>query len=194
MIEFLYFLGGVLITYFLSRPGLEFVQRLRRHITWRRFTSALRRTYQDYLENGDWKPDVIIGLNSGIVPASILALNLRVPEIYFYDLLPRYRDGHREQPEVQDKDLSLAGKNVLIVDDQVYTGRSMEMLYRHIIEKAHADPRCVKRHALFRFRSGAGPVELDIPSADHVLGKLKRVPWVFSRNLEPFWSQRESTV
>jgi len=191
MIGLLYFLGGVLVTYVLSRPGLELVQRLRRHITWKRFGSALKSTFRNYLEHSEWKPDVIIGLNSGIVPASILALNLRVHDIYFYELFPLYRDGRREQGEVQDKGIDLSGKNVLIVDDQVLTGKSLEALYRHIISRAKADPKRIKRLALFRFRSGAGAVELDIPCADYILGSLKREPWIFARDLEPFWNERE---
>ena len=193
MMSFLYFLitigVAIVVTWLVSQPGLEFLQRLRRHITWRRFASAVRCTL-NHLENSDWRPNVVIGLNSGVVPASILALNLRVPEIYFYELLPRYRDGQRYQEVAQDKHIDLSGKNVLIVDDQAYTGGSMDALYKHLIANAHADPQRVKRCALFEFRSGAGSPRLDIPAAGYVRGNVKRVPWVFSRDLEPFWSQR----
>lgn len=192
MTEFFYFLGGAILTYFVSRPGLELVQRLRRHITWRRFRKALGKTFHEHLEKSDWRPEVVVGLNSGIVSASILALNLRVPEIYFYDILPTYRHGRREQSPVLKKAINLAGKNVLIVDDQLYTGRSMEKLYSHLVAEAGADPERIRRYAVFRFKSAAGPIHhLEIPEGGHILGSVKRVPWIFAKDLEHHWGVRE---
>lgn len=189
MLELIFFLIGVALAVALSQPGIEYVQRLRRHITWRQFQRAVTITLTQHL-SGEWSPDVIVGLNSGIVPASIIALNLRVSEIYFYDCLPEYRQGVRVDGYVQDKDIDLSGKNVLIVDDQAYTGQSLEMLYRHLTTDASADPKRTKRHVLFVHKSGAGPIQVDIPPSGSVLGGVKRMPWVISDRLRVYWEHR----
>jgi len=192
MIELVYFLGGAFLTYVVSQPGLELLSKVRRHITWRRFRRALKKTFVDEFEKLDWRPDVIVGLNSGIVAAGILALNLRIPEIYFYNILPIFRGGQRVQPAVPDKGISLAGKNVLLVDDQLYTGKSMDELYNHLVRDASAEPERIKRYAVFRFKSAAGRVQhLEIPEGGHVLGSVKGVPWIFAKDLERHWGRRE---
>jgi len=187
--EVLFFLIGILLTLVISQPGLELVQRLRRRITWRRFTKGVRNTLAE-LERQGWTPDVVVGLNSGIVPASILALNLRVRDVLFYESLPEYRDGRRQVGQIEDKQVDLSGQDILIVDDQAYTGRSLDDLYKHLVTAAKADPSRVKRHALFTYEAGAGPVEMEIPAYGRVRGGVKEMPWVISGKIKHYWKNR----
>jgi hypoxanthine phosphoribosyltransferase len=183
------FVAGIVATVLFSSVGLEAVRRLRRGISWRQFTRALEHEIAE-LEAGDWKPDVIIGLNSGVVPASVIALNLRVQSLMFYDCLPRYVKGQRVANEISPRPVDLGGQNILVIDDQAYTGRSLETLYKHLVTEANADPSRVKRMALFTHSSGAGPIELDFPPFARVSGRVKRMPWVISPGIRPFWEER----
>jgi hypoxanthine phosphoribosyltransferase len=189
LIQAAIFLAGVIISYLLSQPGLELLRRLRRQVSWRHFHHAVEETLRQIKAEG-WRPDVIVGLNSGIVPASIIALNLRVDQLYFYDILPQYRGRNRINGTIRDKHINLSGKNVLVIDDQAYTGRSLESLVQHLTAHAAVDPDRLKRKALFVHASGAGPVELDLPSAFSIYGRVKKMPWVISEEIKPFWEDR----
>jgi hypoxanthine phosphoribosyltransferase len=195
MIGALYFLGGLLVAFAVSQPGLDTIDRMRSHISWRRFAKAVRHCLAE-LEAQKWQPDVIVGLNSGVVPASIIALNLRVSDLLFYDCLPSYVDSERRVRPIEDKHIDLSGKNILVVDDQAYTGKSLERIYDHLVIVAHADPDRIRRYVLFTYRhiiftyeTDPAELELEVPAFGHVAGGVKQMPWVFSAAIKPFWER-----
>lgn len=196
MISTLYFVGGLVVAFIFSQPGLDAVDRARSHISWRRFAKAVRYCL-DKIEADEWRPDIVVGMNSGIVPASIIALNLRVSDLLFYDCLPRYVDGERQVRPIENKHLDLSGKNILVVDDQAYTGKSLERVYDHLVNVEQAEPGRIRRHVLFTYRKTLFTYEtdpadlgLEIPAFGHVAGGVKQMPWVYSAAIKPFWENR----
>jgi hypoxanthine phosphoribosyltransferase len=171
---------GIAATILFSNVFWEFIKKKQVIITWKNFFKTL--TDEKFIrsistENG--KPDIIIGLNNGIVPASILATNLGVEEIYYYHMYPRIdRDGCRLNPIINERKIDLTGKYVLIVDDQSYMGKSMEALYDHLLTMKGADENLIKRAAIFEYE-GIDRVRLDIPAPGKIKGAIKKIPWSF---------------
>lgn len=186
----MFFLAGVVVSYILSEPGQDRIERWRRRVTWRAFGTTVRRSVTK-LAAKDVKPDVIIGVNSGIVPASIMALNLRVNELRFLAALPSYVDGKRVQDKFDATGWDLAGKRILVVDDQSYTGKSLEACVDHLV--ALGIPRAdIDTHVLYQHRSGAGRSPVDVEPIHYVAGGVKVMPWVILESMRGFWSARES--
>lgn len=178
----LYFVLGIVATVVLSSVFREFVARRRRRVSWSAFYRSLTApSVLHEIEPPEKRPDVIIGLNNGIVPASMLATNFGIQDIYYFHMFPELGpDGYRRQPKLKPRGLDLAGKRVLIVDDQSYTGKSMEALYRHLISQEGAEPEKVVRFACFEYHSMIDVVPLDIRAPHRTRGAIKRVPWSFS--------------
>lgn len=178
------------MSYFLSQPGLDRVDRWRRRVTWRSFGAAVKRSVNEVAASG-FQPDIIIGVNSGIVPASIIALNLRTPELYFYEALPLYDKGIRIQSLFRDKSaVSFDNKKILVVDDQSYTGRSLETMVNFLAQKG-VNRDNIQTHVLYQYRGGAGVVVSDIPPVHFVQGDVKRMPWVILDTMRGYWRARD---
>lgn len=185
------FILGVIVSYLLSEPGLARIDRARRKVSWRAFGATVRRSVVR-VASSDFQPQVIIGLNSGIVPASIIALNLRVADLYFFEALPLYENGVRKQTEFRDiPNLDVSGKRVLIVDDQAYTGRSLDAMVLYLEGKG-AQRELIQTHVLYEFRGGAGGASVSLPAIHSVQGKVKRMPWVILDGMMAYWSARET--
>jgi hypoxanthine phosphoribosyltransferase len=171
---------SIVITLLVSQIFVEYVKRKKLIITWKYFFKTL--TNENFLRaisGNDWKPDIIIGLNNGIVPASIIATNYGIEEIYYYHMFPRIdRDGCRLSPILNDRKIDFNNKNVLIIDDQSCTGRSMEALYNHLITMDGANQALIKRAAIFEY-VGLDRVRLDIPAPGKIQGAIKKIPWSF---------------
>ena len=87
---------------------------------------------------------VVCVLKGGIMFFSDLVRRLNCqPELDFVRLAS-YGDGTSPQDQIiltKDVDLSLQGKHVLVVEDIMDTGRSMEFLLRHLASKGAASLR-----------------------------------------------------
>ncbi len=111
-------------------------------ITWEQFES-LCRTLAVVVSGYD--PQVIVGIaKGGVMPATILASLLR-REFYPIRLSRRYNDQVvRETPEVLLGPSSLiAGQRVLLVDDIIVTGETLEIARRACLDQGAAEVRTV---------------------------------------------------
>jgi len=70
----------------------------------------------------DYQPDIIVGITrGGIVPARLLSTDLHVKEMY---CLTVQKSGE-ERRVVTDLLVDLVGKEILLVEDQLETGKSL---------------------------------------------------------------------
>jgi len=130
-------------------------------------------------------PDVIVGLNDGIVVAAILAINLPAKASSHrpcYSLGVAITDSVAH-PGVREMRLTgtdlipdLSHKRVLLVDDHIYTGISL----------GHA-VRCVREHGATELRTLVlfeSSLENKVFSPDitafRMSGKRKKVPWSYT--------------
>jgi hypoxanthine phosphoribosyltransferase len=184
MVEFFYFLLGVLATILLSPWFKESIARIRKRPSWKTFFNCLTSDRViKHITDPDKRPDIIIGLNNGIVAGSILATNLGVEDIYYYHAFPTFDDnGHRKEPHFRELPVDLTNKRVLIIDDQYYSGYTMKCLYDHILKMKGADPKNIDRYAVFRFDSPVNRGKLEIEPCGTLTGAIKGVPWSFTRD------------
>ena len=187
MFSFIYFILGIVLTIILSAPGIEIIQRIRKRLTWKAVMKALRNSsLKSQIDK--FKPDVIVGLNSGIVPASILALNYDIEELVFYNVLSEYDENGKEvETPIPDKEISFSGKRILLIDSQAYSGRSMNRLFRHLQTK---NPEEIKKLAIFKYLSVGSRLDLDFESPGKIKGQVKIEPWVFSSRLLHYYKHR----
>ena len=174
-----YFLLGVIITILSSHWFQEYIKKKKRVISWYEYSRALKnKELLALFEDENTRPDILIGLNDGIVTAAILATNFGIEEIYYTHIFPIYDDhGERIHPKIKLNNLDLRDKLVLIVDDQAYSGRSMEALYNHLQTMDANENTQILRFVLFKHDSpGVGPCA-DITCSKEIKGSLKSVPW-----------------
>ena len=160
----------------------EYILRKRIIISWKNFFNTLTdERVVSILTNKETKPDIIIGLNNGIVPASIIATNLGIEELYYYHMFPSIDNkGCRSNlVNINNRNLDLSEKKVLIVDDQTYTGESMNTLYNHLLTMKGAKAENIKRFAVFKYQSNIHNPRLDIPAPGKISGAIKKIPWSF---------------
>ncbi len=180
MKEFAFFLTGVTVTIVLSPWFRELVAKLTRRPSWRTFYRNL--TTPDlirYLSQEATRPDIIVGLNNGIVGASILATNFEIEELYYFHSFPKYlAGGGRVEPTFTPRDIEIADKNVLVVDDQIYSGGTMRALCQHLRSLEGGDTAKIVRFAVFRYKNPLWKEQLEIPSRGELTGAIKSVPWI----------------
>ncbi len=128
-------LGGFMFSYNHEHKGeLE--------ITWEQF-EALCRTLAVMVAGYD--PQVIVGIaKGGLMPATILASLLR-REFYPIRLSRRHNDQVvRETPEVlMGPPPLIAGQRVLLVDDMIGTGKTLEIARQACLDQGAAEVRTV---------------------------------------------------
>ncbi|MFF7114191.1 phosphoribosyltransferase family protein [Streptomyces albogriseolus] len=138
---------------------------VRRRAKWRHVISAIKKLDGRIRH---YNLDVVIGLSDGLVPAGILALNYRISEIYFINS-PVGRRLPCNLSHIPD----LSGKNVLLIDNHIYTGSSMREAAAALALK---NPAQIVTIALFRHT-----VATAVFTPDHfvytVNGKVRSVPW-----------------
>lgn len=118
--------------------------------------------------------DVVIGLADGLVPAAILALNWRIPNIYFIDAPVANRaSARRPEPLNLDGIPDLTGKRVLLIDNHIYTGTNMRAA---VVALQARHPAEVVTAALFR-HTGATSVFVPDESIYEVNGAVRNIPW-----------------
>lgn len=179
MINLLYFILGSLLTFLLSSYFKGLIERWRRRPSWNTFFKCLtdKRVLEPIQAE---KPDVIIGINNGIVPASILATNLGIEDLHYYHIFPEVDDdGTRKDPKFHELKCNLSGKRILIVDDQLFSGKTMDAMYRFVLSQPGVQKSKVVRLALFR--QPLAIQELELPSPGILGGAIRRVPWSFTK-------------
>ncbi len=120
--------------------------------TWKEMHDFAKNT-TDRIKESDFHPDVIIGLSrGGLVPARMFCDFLNVKSCFTVKIdhwgLTATKNGKAKLTHKLNMDLT--GKNILIVDDIIDTGQSMELAKKHIEE---LNPAAVKTATLIHLTS-----------------------------------------
>jgi hypoxanthine phosphoribosyltransferase len=175
---------------FLSSPRLSRAFRaLTKRKNWKDLEALVRSERVEALFAKS-PPDVIIGLNAGIVPASILGWNHNIDTVYYFQV--PYRETNRKAVQVIGPDASLENQDVLIVDDQIYTGEGLERLKEHLTTKLNVSPDRMTTLTLLFDSDYKGELPVDIRVAP-VHGGIKEVAWSYGPARLPLYRQRHST-
>ncbi|RLF14975.1 MAG: phosphoribosyltransferase [Thermoprotei archaeon] len=107
-------------------------------ITWDKALSLCKKLAFLIIED-NYHPDVIVTIaRGGFVPARVVADYLDVREMYSITLKSWGTAERKGPPEiVQPLNVDLTGKKVLIVDEVVDTGESMEVALTHVRESGN---------------------------------------------------------
>ncbi len=139
----------------------------RQEITWDRFWESF--TSKDFINNEiEDQFDIVIGVNDGIVPASIIVTNNYGAELYYCETSRSEKSELWEAKNVSglENDTtkvyfpdnhvpSVDEKRILIVDDNYLTGTSMEAVYRYINQLG--TPKSISCRALFQYQNADKP-------------------------------------
>ncbi|MDW8033730.1 MAG: phosphoribosyltransferase [Nitrososphaerota archaeon] len=106
-------------------------------VSWEHFYQLTLELVDKVLKSG-YKPDVIIGISrGGLVPLRIFSdefedVEVGIIRVVFYEDVKKTGN---EPKIVQDVNVDVSGRKVLIVDDVADTGRSLETVRKHIQNK-----------------------------------------------------------
>ncbi|MEM2087657.1 MAG: phosphoribosyltransferase [Thermoproteota archaeon] len=110
-------------------------------ISWEHFYQLTLELVEKVLKSG-YKPDAIIGVSrGGLVPLRIFSDEYEEPEIGVIRVA-FYEDVKKTGSEpriLQDVNVDISGRRILVVDDVADTGRSLETVRRHLKEKGASD-------------------------------------------------------
>lgn len=122
------------------------------------------------------QPDVIIGIGNGMVTASMLAVNMESVLCYCLNM-PVQRDEDKSRVTTIFGEIGdLMNKNVVIVDNHIYTDTNMKTALDFMKSKS---PKSVTTAVLFKHQGMPSVIEPDI----WILGektKTMTVPWAFT--------------
>ncbi|MBO3769109.1 MAG: phosphoribosyltransferase [Thermoproteota archaeon] len=106
-------------------------------VSWENFYQLTLELVDKVLKSG-YNPDVIVGISrGGLVPLRIFSdefedVEIGVIRVVFYEDVKKTGS---EPKIIQDVNVNVAGRRVLIVDDVADTGRSLETVRNHIQSK-----------------------------------------------------------
>jgi len=124
-------------------------------------------------------PDVIVALNDGIVPAAFVARNLRIHDVHYVVHDFDRKSGQVEVSTLSELKADLRGKRILLIDDQIYSGRGMEAVYARLLSLG-AEPESINRAALFRYENAPYRPPLEIEAPRSTRGTVKVAPWSYT--------------
>lgn len=144
---------------------------IRRKARWKKVITAIRELEKQIRSR---RFDAVIGLADGLVPAAIIVLNWRIPEIYFIDAPLANRMQSSQAARIETKGLPhLEGKRVLLVDTQIYTGTNMRAATQALKELGVTE---IVTAALFR-HTGTTAVFTPDYYIYEVHGAVRSEPW-----------------
>ncbi|MEV6276918.1 phosphoribosyltransferase family protein [Nocardia sp. NPDC051832] len=118
--------------------------------------------------------DVVVGLADGLVPAAIIALNFRIPEVHFVDATVSLRRGNQQMAPIDVSHIpDLSGKSVLLIDNHLYTGTNMRTA---VAALAANNASAIVTMALFKHQMSTAVFEPD-HYVYKVNGRVRSVPW-----------------
>ena len=107
-------------------------------LSWNKNYEYLIRLVKRITESG-FKPDIIVGISrGGLIPSRIISdlldnPNLASIRVEFY----KYSKKKRNKPKItQPISTSIEGKKILLVDDVADSGKSLQLVYEHLLNKA----------------------------------------------------------
>ncbi|MEM1557916.1 MAG: phosphoribosyltransferase [Thermoproteota archaeon] len=106
-------------------------------VSWEHFYQLTLELVEKVLKSG-YKPDVIIGVSrGGLVPLRIFSdefenVEIGVIRVFFYEDVKKTGS---EPKIIQDVNVDVVGKKVLVVDDVADTGKSLETVRKHLQNK-----------------------------------------------------------
>ncbi|MEM2941079.1 MAG: phosphoribosyltransferase [Thermoproteota archaeon] len=110
-------------------------------ISWEHFYQLTLELVEKVLKSG-YKPDAIIGVSrGGLVPLRIFSdeyegTEIGVIRVAFYEDVKKTGS---EPRILQDVNVDVSGRRILVVDDVADTGRSLETVRRHFKDKGASD-------------------------------------------------------
>jgi hypoxanthine phosphoribosyltransferase len=110
-------------------------------ISWEHFYQLTLELVEKVLKSG-YKPDAIIGVSrGGLVPLRIFSdeyegTEIGVIRVAFYEDVKKTGS---EPKILQDVNVDVSGRRILVVDDVADTGRSLEIVRRHFKDKGASD-------------------------------------------------------
>jgi hypoxanthine phosphoribosyltransferase len=166
--------------------------RYKGRISWNDFFAKLRdpRVLSAIVKDGR-KPDIIIGVNSGIVPAAIIAFNYEITRLFYLSTMPAYdKRGHRIALDIDLSGINIEGKYVLIVDDQYVSGETMRIVRDAVEELPGAETAVIKTFAVYAHDTPTRPISLDIQPPGRVSTLIPKAPWIFSATVDKHYLER----
>ncbi len=144
---------------------------IRRKARWKEIVTGIRKL-ESRIRSHHF--DAVIGLADGLVPAAIIALNWRIPEIYFIDAPVSNRMRNPQSSQIETKGLpKLDGKRILLIDNHIYTGTNMRAAVDAL---RHLGVTDIVTAALFR-HTGATAVFAPDYYVYLVHGAVRSIPW-----------------
>ena len=164
----------------------DLVLRIQRRVSWRRFDAAVRGSRilgRLALE----RPDLIIAINDGLIPASIVARNLDI-NIGYWTVSVDDRcvvDTRGFEPDI-------AGRKVVLLDDQVLAGKRMEAAFARARQLRGADSATIQRMTVFAQDTPLREAPLDFEPAQQFHGRIRSMPWSYTQGHKTRYLPRAS--
>ncbi|MFA7653912.1 MAG: phosphoribosyltransferase family protein [Candidatus Magasanikbacteria bacterium] len=112
-----------------------------------------------------YQPDIIVpAMNGGLIPATIISVNLQIKDIRPISVGRRQRRRHLIYPELGDIG-NLRHKKILIVEDDALTGLSFDFIKKLLLQKGAAEVRTV---CIFKYK--------DLSGIDYYARAVKKFP------------------
>ena len=154
-------------------PHTEMGQDPQTVYSWSSIMAAVQKIIPKILER---RPDVIIGIGNGMVTASMLAVNMESVLCYCLNM-PVLRDENKSRvTKIVGKIGDLTDKNVVIVDNHIYTGTNMKKAIDFVKSKR---PKSVTTAVLFKHQDMPSVIEPDIWIWEEKTEPMI-VPWAFT--------------
>jgi hypoxanthine phosphoribosyltransferase len=123
------------------------VQEKQGRFGWRRVTSAVKKLIIK-IQQANYQPDLIVGLGrGGFVVAGMLSGNMGIVTLAGLDRRYLWEGQHRRVKIVDLGSLDVAGKKILLIVAEPYTGETLRKGYEYLKER---DAKQVKTAALFK--------------------------------------------
>ncbi len=153
-----------LLTYLFGQIG-PFKILIRRRASWGTVKKGILKICT-WIQGGEFDPDAIIGIGrSGGIVASLVAGNLRlIPPRYIFGIIDRIFEW-KEKGAIEIKlydhlGCDLKGKKILLIDSELYTGRTMKEITEYLYQKLEVGD--IKTVVLFKHAPSIFDPDLNI--------------------------------
>lgn len=167
---------SIIATFLFSEYFIIIIDKFKKRISWKEFIKTL--TKPDFIsEIKNFSPDILIGLNDGIIPASIIARNLEIDNVYYMKI---ENIGAKNEKIIFNNEISMSDKKILLIDDQLLSGSHMNCACKHLESLDDYNNSIFKRTVIFLYDSPNIKFAFDIQPPGRTKGKIKLESWSFS--------------